>query len=94
MIAEYSAYLDVSFLALSEDKFFTVIKKVGDYARYPKVSAGRKQTSSLDFNMWGILIITSSASSGMVQGARCGEDPPETFIQPRQWLLLSAVPRE
>jgi len=30
LISESGAYLDVSFLALSEDKFFTVTKKMGE----------------------------------------------------------------
>jgi len=35
---EYSAYLDVSFFALSEDNFLTVTKKMGDYSRYPYIN--------------------------------------------------------
>ena len=31
MISESVAYLDVSFLALSEDKFLTVTKRMGDF---------------------------------------------------------------
>jgi|GEM_PF-4374192 len=30
LISEFSAYLDVSFLALSDDKFLTVTKKMGE----------------------------------------------------------------
>ena len=33
LISEPGAYLDVSFLALSEDKFLIVTKRMGDYSR-------------------------------------------------------------
>jgi hypothetical protein len=36
LISESDAYLDVSFLALSEDKFLNWNKKADDYARFPE----------------------------------------------------------
>jgi len=48
LISEDNAYLDVSFLALSEDNFFTVTKEMGDYSRYPGDILQRKRLTGSD----------------------------------------------
>jgi len=46
LISEYSVYFDVSVLALSEDNFFTVTKKMGDYSMFSLSSSLQSQTES------------------------------------------------